>query len=165
MCIVLLGRWYVGPPGFQENTWFCNIKYRLRSRARDCVPRSILAPTRARPAFRKLQRLPAATTFSHVWLPFCRRGITWSRIRSWTFLPQYWQAKRSCRNTSLLGQLARKERALRHIDQPDYGGHLYDSSHRIVLAGIALSKFRLPFTQHHHGAANGTDIHRDIVEV
>ena len=64
--------------------------------------RVILASTGVRPAFRKLQRLQAATTFSQVWPPFWRRGITWSRVKSWAFLPQYWQVNRSLRNTSFL---------------------------------------------------------------
>src|SRR6478735_4254570 len=59
------------------------------------------------PPLRWLHGLHAATRFSHVCPPPRWRGMTWSRVRSWDWRPQYWHVWRSRAKTSRRESLTR----------------------------------------------------------
>src|SRR6195256_2593533 len=58
-------------------------------------------------AFLRLHSEQAATTFSQVVIPPFERGTTWSNVRSSRW-PQYWQVKRSRRNTLNRGKAGKR---------------------------------------------------------
>ena len=74
------------------------------------------------PPLRWLQPLHAVTRFSQVWLPPRWRGITWSRVRSWVWRPQYWQVWRSRAKTSRRLSLTRgRGRRMRYCSRMTLG--------------------------------------------
>src|SRR5262249_34493113 len=72
---------------------------------------------------RKLQVAQAVQTLVHIVRPPRERGIRWSKVRcsAERFDPQYWQGKRSRRNTLNRGKAGRRARGTKSLSAMTLG--------------------------------------------
>src|SRR3546814_7696411 len=75
---------------------------------------------------RRLHTWQAVTTFCHVVRPPRERGTTWSKVRSWVENEelQYWQAKRSRRNTLNLVNAGRRASGMNSFNEITLGSRI-----------------------------------------